>query len=160
MSSQITVVFHCLLYYLFRRRSRKKNKAPRHWLLWGEFTGDPWIHRSPVNCPDKRSVTRKMLHLWRHHDITIAPLTADPHIGICPALMTSMVIDVLALCYVWSSEGKILTTGVRHVFCCSFFIVSVIIMFSYPHSVARWRHANYRHDIPRKHMAVGIFEYL
>ena len=29
-------------------------KAPRHWPLWGEFTGDRWIHRA-----SKWSVTRK-----------------------------------------------------------------------------------------------------
>ena len=33
----------CLLNRLFRRRSKKNIKAPRHWPLWGEFTGDRWI---------------------------------------------------------------------------------------------------------------------
>ena len=36
----------CLLYRLFRRRSKKKIKAPRHWPLWGEFIGDRWIPRT------------------------------------------------------------------------------------------------------------------
>ena len=37
---------HCLLNRLFWRRSKKNIKAPRHWPLWGEFTGDLWIpHR-------------------------------------------------------------------------------------------------------------------
>ena len=36
----------CLLNSLFRRRSKKNIKAPRHWPLWGEFTGDRWIPRT------------------------------------------------------------------------------------------------------------------
>ena len=36
----------CLLKRLFRRRSKKKIKAPRHWPLCGEFTGD----RKHVPC--------------------------------------------------------------------------------------------------------------
>ena len=32
----------CLLNRLFRRRSKKTSKLPRHWLLWGEFTDDRW----------------------------------------------------------------------------------------------------------------------
>ena len=37
----------CLLNRLFRRRSNEKNiKAPRHWPLCGEFTGDRWIPRT------------------------------------------------------------------------------------------------------------------
>ena len=35
----------CLLNRLFGRRSHKL-KAPRHWPLCGEFTGDRWIHRT------------------------------------------------------------------------------------------------------------------
>ena len=37
---------HCLLNRLFRRRSKKKIKAPRHWPLWGEFTDNRWIPRT------------------------------------------------------------------------------------------------------------------
>ena len=36
------LLFDCLLNRLFRRRY-KKIKAPRHWPLWGEFTGDQLI---------------------------------------------------------------------------------------------------------------------
>ena len=43
----------CLLNRLFRRRSKEKIKAPRHWPLCGEFTG-------PVNSPHKGPVTQKM----------------------------------------------------------------------------------------------------
>ena len=46
--------FDCLLDGLFRRRSKKTPKLPRHWLfVWG-------IHRWPVNSPHKGPVTRKM----------------------------------------------------------------------------------------------------
>ena len=38
--------YDCLLMHLFRRRSKKKMKAPSHWSLWGEFTGDRWIPRT------------------------------------------------------------------------------------------------------------------
>ena len=37
---------HCLLHRLFRHRSKKKIKAPRHWPLWWEFTGVRWIPRT------------------------------------------------------------------------------------------------------------------
>ena len=36
----------CLTNRLFRRRSKKSSKAPRHWPLCGEFTGDRWIPRT------------------------------------------------------------------------------------------------------------------
>ena len=34
---------NCFLNHLFRRRSKKKIKAPRQWPLWGKSTGDEWI---------------------------------------------------------------------------------------------------------------------
>ena len=43
-----------LLNCLFRPRSKKTSKAPRHW----HFLGG--IRRWPVNCPHKGPVTRKM----------------------------------------------------------------------------------------------------
>ena len=36
----------CLFIRLFRRRSNENIKAPRHWPLWGEFTGHRWIPRT------------------------------------------------------------------------------------------------------------------
>ena len=46
----------------FIRAQIKENiKAPRHWPLCGEFTGDRWgIHRWSMNSPHKWLVTRKM----------------------------------------------------------------------------------------------------
>ena len=43
MASQITSLFT----QLFNQAQIKENtKAPRHWPLWGEFTGDQWIPRT------------------------------------------------------------------------------------------------------------------
>ena len=38
--------YDCFLNRLFRRRSNKNIKAPRHWPLCREFTGDRWIPRT------------------------------------------------------------------------------------------------------------------
>ena len=35
--------YHCLLNRLFKAQIKENIKAPRHWPLWGEFTGDRWI---------------------------------------------------------------------------------------------------------------------
>ena len=51
----------CLLNRLFRHRSRNI-KAPRHWPLWGEFTGDRWIPRT------KASNAENVSNWWCHHD--------------------------------------------------------------------------------------------
>ena len=42
--------YDCLLNRLFRRRSKENIKAPCHWPLCGEFTGNRWIppHKWPV----------------------------------------------------------------------------------------------------------------
>ena len=37
---------HCLFNRLFRRRSIKNIRGPRHWFLCGEFTDDRWIPRT------------------------------------------------------------------------------------------------------------------
>ena len=42
MASQIKFRY-CLLNRLFKAQSKENIKAPRHWPLWGEFTGDRWI---------------------------------------------------------------------------------------------------------------------
>ena len=36
----------CLLNRLFKAQINKNIKAPRHWPLCGEFTGDRWIPRT------------------------------------------------------------------------------------------------------------------
>ena len=45
MASQITKV--SLFTHLFAQAQIEENiKAPRHWPLWGEFTGHQWIPRT------------------------------------------------------------------------------------------------------------------
>ena len=36
----------CLPNRLFKAQIKENIKAPRHWPLWGEFTGDRWIPRT------------------------------------------------------------------------------------------------------------------
>ena len=36
----------CLLNRLFKAQIKENIKAPRHWPLWGEFTGDRWISQA------------------------------------------------------------------------------------------------------------------
>ena len=43
LASQITSLTICLLNNLFKVQIKQNIKAPRHWPLWGEFTGDRWI---------------------------------------------------------------------------------------------------------------------
>ena len=54
----------CLLNRLFRRRSRNI-KAPRHWPLWGEFSG---IGEFPAQRP---SYAENVSIWWRHHDLCV-----------------------------------------------------------------------------------------
>ena len=45
MESQITNL--TIVYSTFIQAQIKENiKGPRHWPLWGEFTGDRWIPRT------------------------------------------------------------------------------------------------------------------
>ena len=44
MASQITNL--TIVYPFIQAQIRENTKAPRHWPLWGEFTGDRWIPRT------------------------------------------------------------------------------------------------------------------
>ena len=48
MASQITglPIVYSTVYSGADQRASKSVKAPRHWPLWGEFTGDRWIPRT------------------------------------------------------------------------------------------------------------------
>ena len=51
----------CLLNHLFK--CKKENiKAPRHWPLWGESTGDRWIPLTKASNAENVSIW------WRHHE--------------------------------------------------------------------------------------------
>ena len=52
----------CLLNCLFKARIKENIKAPRHWPLWGKFTGDRWIP------PLRTSHAENVSIWWRHHD--------------------------------------------------------------------------------------------
>ena len=62
----------CLFNCLFRRRSKKNIKAPCHWPLCGEFTGDRWIPRTKASNAENFSIW------WRHHDILTPPCLSNP----------------------------------------------------------------------------------
>ena len=51
----------CLLNRLFKAWIKENIKGPRHWPLWGEFTGDRWI-------PGKKACNAEKVFIWwRHH---------------------------------------------------------------------------------------------
>ena len=51
----------CLLKRLFKAQIKENIKAPRHWPLWGEFTGGRWI-------PTQRASNAENVPIWwRHH---------------------------------------------------------------------------------------------
>ena len=52
----------CLLNCLFRRRSKKNTKAPRHWPLCGEFTGTGEFPAQMASNAENVSIC------WRHHE--------------------------------------------------------------------------------------------
>ena len=49
----------------FQTQIKENTKAPRHWPLWGEFTGDRWIPRTKDQKRGKVSIW------WRHHEIIL-----------------------------------------------------------------------------------------
>ena len=77
-----------LLSRLFRRRSKENIQAPRHWPLWGEFTGDCWTLRT------KGQWRGKCFHLmtssWPHGNIyssyTKTPRTGNRRARTCAIL--------------------------------------------------------------------------
>ena len=61
MASQITSL--TTVYSTVYSGADKKNiKAPRHWPLCGEFTGDRWIPAQKASSAENVSIW------WRHHD--------------------------------------------------------------------------------------------
>ena len=51
----------CLLNRLFKAQIKESIKAPRHWPLCGEFTGDRWIPHTKASNAENVSIW------WRHH---------------------------------------------------------------------------------------------
>ena len=69
--------YDCLLNRLFKAQINENIKAPCHWPLWGEFTGDP--HKGPV--------TRKM---FPFDDVILMSFhpTNEPRLLFLPPLET------------------------------------------------------------------------
>ena len=60
----------CLLNHLFRRRSKKTSKLPRHWPLCGELTGTGEFPAQRASYAENVSIW------WRHHGLTHCDLIA------------------------------------------------------------------------------------
>ena len=60
----------CLLNRLFRRRSKKKNKSPRHWPLCWEFTATGEIPAQRASYAENVSIW------WRHHMVDCFPIVS------------------------------------------------------------------------------------
>ena len=84
----------CLLSILFRHRSENV-KAPRHWPLCGELTGERWIPAQMASNAENVSIW------WRHHD-TNGPLTSNEQF-----LGMATLSALLALC----EENSTVTSG-------------------------------------------------
>ena len=46
MSSMVSQITKLLTQAFIQAQIKENIKAPRHWPLWGEFTGDRWIPRT------------------------------------------------------------------------------------------------------------------
>ena len=46
ITSQINSLAILFTQSFIQAQIKENIKAPRHWPLWGEFTGDRWIHRT------------------------------------------------------------------------------------------------------------------
>ena len=76
-------------------------KDPRHWLLWGEFTGDRWIPRTKANYAEDVSIW------WRHHDVCGNLSNFTRLVGILVEHIPDLGLNNL---YMWS--GAILWVGI------------------------------------------------
>ena len=59
---------HCLLNCLFKAQIKENIKAPRHWPLCGQFTGDRWISRTKGQYRGKcfhLMTSSCIVQLWR-----------------------------------------------------------------------------------------------
>ena len=71
----------CLLNRLFKVQIKENIKDPRHWPLWGEFTGDRWIPLTKGQWRGNASIW------WRHHGLNgnvIWLLVWDPQSNVTP----------------------------------------------------------------------------
>ena len=60
--TSLTIVYSTVYSHI-----KENIKAPRHWPLWGKFTGDRWI-------PIQRASNAENVSIWwRHHVLSICP---------------------------------------------------------------------------------------
>ena len=72
MSAMVSQITSITIVYSFEAQIKENTKAPRHWSLCGEFTGDRWIPRT------KGSVTRKVFpfdDIIMHGEFTFAEIS-------------------------------------------------------------------------------------
>ena len=83
---------HFPRYWRFIQGQIKENiKAPRHWPLWGEFTGDWWI---PAQMA---SNAENVFIWWRHHELVFVvniELISVPLGALMTGLLESMPADL------------------------------------------------------------------
>ena len=83
-ASQITSL--AIVYSIVIRALIKENiKAPRHWPLCGEFTGDRWIPRTKASDAENVSIWWRHHASWRHAMVTLSALLplcyGNPRVG-------------------------------------------------------------------------------
>ena len=77
MASQITAS-RLFIQPFIQTHIKEKIRAPRHWPMCGEFTGDRWIPRTKGQLRGNVSIW------WRHH-ASVDWVTITPGIGLSPA---------------------------------------------------------------------------
>ena len=60
----------CLTQPSIQAQIKENIKAPRHWPLWGEFTGDRWTPRTRASNAENVSIW------WRHHVLLLTGIIA------------------------------------------------------------------------------------
>ena len=85
---------NCSLKHLSRQGQRKNIKVPRHWSLWGDFTGDRWIPRTKASNAEMSpfdDVIMKQLH------------------SCCLLILATSKRSTLLICRISSSQNEIMS---------------------------------------------------
>ena len=96
---------------LFRCRTKKNIKAPRHWPLWGEFTGDRWI---PLTKAENVSIScsRK---LWWVHSVLMKNFKILPSGKLIQQFQYILLFSEFYVHSLFIFQNKILQMGVKTV---------------------------------------------
>ena len=79
-------------------RIKENTKAPRHWLLWGEFTGDRWIPAQRASNAGNGSIW------WRHYGNDCPFLTAG--LQSSPRILITLTVSFIAVYSVRTMHSK------------------------------------------------------